>query len=721
MNEQWLITSVADELHLNPLQVKNTISLLDQQNTIPFIARYRKEHTGNLDEEKLRTIQERVQYMRALEARRQTILHAIQVQNKLTPELQQQIETVTKLQDLEDLYLPYRPKKRTRATIAKEKGLQKLAQVILAQKISRGDMEMIVQPFLNPEKEIHTVSEALQGAQDILAEFFSEDAEVRKEIRQHTFNTGIIVSKVRPQFAKQEYQMYYEYSEPVVKLPPHRILALNRGEKEKCLRVLIEVDHNPIQQIMQTKFITNPESIFYDILIETLKDAYIRLIAPAIEREIRAQLTETADNHAIKVFAVNLKNLLLQSPVSGKIIMGIDPGYRTGCKVAVIDQTGKYLEGSTVYPHPPQKEYFETKTTLRMLIEKYSVNIIAIGNGTASRETELLVVELIRDIKPERAVYYTIVNEAGASVYSASAIAREEFPELEASLRGNISIARRLMDPLAELVKIDSKSIGVGLYQHDVNQRKLCETLDAVVESCVNLVGINLNTASASLLKYISGLNGKTANNIVKYRDANGSFINREQLRKVDGIGEVAFQQSAGFLRIISGDNPLDATSIHPESYPITRKILDKFAVTDIHQGGKQLKIQIKQKNTDLKHLATELACGLPTLEDILTNLEKPGLDPRQDMPAPIFRNDILKAEDLKEGMMLKGTVRNVVDFGAFIDIGVKHDGLVHISQMADRYLKSPHEIISVGDVVEVKVLSVDLERQRIALSMRRK
>jgi uncharacterized protein len=515
--------------------------------------------------------------------------------------------------------------------------------------------------------------------------------------------------------------MYYEYSEPVSKLPPHRILALNRGEKEKCLRVLIEVDHDPIQQIMHSKFITNPKSIFFDSIIATLKDAYIRLIAPAIEREIRTQLTDTADNHAINVFAVNLKNLLLQSPVSGKIIMGVDPGFRTGCKVAVIDQTGKYLEGATIYPHPPQKEYFEAKTMIRTLIETYDVAVVAIGNGTASRETELLIAELIREIKPERTVNYTIVSEAGASVYSASAVAREEFPNLDASMRGNISIARRLMDPLAELVKIDSKSIGVGLYQHDVNQRKLSETLDTVVESCVNLIGIDLNTASASLLKHISGLNGKTANNIVKYRDDNGSFNNRQQLRKVAGIGEVAFQQSAGFLRIINGDNPLDATSIHPESYPVTRLLLEKFTISDIHQGGKKLKTLIKQKNIDPEQLAMELSCGLPTLEDILSNLEKPGRDPREEMPEPIFRNDVLKAEDLKEGMILQGTVRNVVDFGAFIDIGVKHDGLVHVSQMADRYVKSPHEIIAVGDIVDVRILSVDLERERIALSMRKK
>jgi uncharacterized protein len=719
MNEQRLITTIADELKLNPVQVKNTMVLLDQQNTIPFIARYRKEHTGNLDEDQLRAIQERLHYLRALDARRQTVLHTIKKQGKLTPELKNKIEAATTLQDLEDLYLPFRPKKRTRATAAKEKGLEKLAHLINAQEIIEGDPESAALPFVNPEKGIRTVGEALQGAQDILAEYYSEEPDMRQQIRKTTFEKGYLISKVRPEHASQEYQMYFDYSEAVVKMLPHRILAINRGEKEKCLKVSLDVPAEIILQMMIDKCITNPGSIFYNLLIQTLKDAYTRLIAPAIARDIRSQLTEMADNHAIQVFAVNLKNLLLQTPVSGKIIMGIDPGYRTGCKVAIIDPTGKYLKGITIYPHPPQKDYFNAKTAIRILIEKYKVDLIAIGNGTASRETELLVAELIREIKHERAIYYTIVSEAGASVYSTSPVAKKEFPHLEASMRGNISIARRLLDPLAELVKIDPKSIGVGLYQHDVNQRKLSESLGAVVESCVNLVGVDLNTASVSLLKYISGLNDKTATNIVKYREAYGSFKNREKLKEIDGMGAVTFQQSAGFLRISKGDNPLDATSIHPESYPVTQQLLKKFMIADVHQGGRELRNQIQQKKINMKALAEELTCGLPTLEDILLNLEKPGRDPREEMPTSLFRADILKPEDLKEGMILKGTVRNVVDFGAFIDIGVKYDGLVHLSQMAEKYIKSPHEIISVGDIVDVKVLSVDIERQRIALSMK--
>jgi uncharacterized protein len=719
MNEQRIITGIAAELALNPVQVKNTIALLDQQNTIPFIARYRKEHTGNLDEEQLRAIQERLHYLRALDARRQTIVHAIEEQGKLTPELKKKIDEAITLQELEDLYLPFRPKKRTRATVAREKGLEKLARILYAQEMIDGEPETVALPFINPEKEVYTVGEALQGAQDILAEVFSEEADIRKKIRTFTFDNGLLISKVRPAYAKQEYQMYYDYSEAIAKLPPHRILAINRGEKEKCLRVTFDVPEEPIRRIMADTFVTNPKSIFHHLILKTLQDAYTRLIAPAIEREIRTQLTEMADGHAIQVFAINIKNLLLQPPVSGKTIMGIDPGYRTGCKVAVIDNTGKYLEGITIYPHPPQKDYFNAKTGIRILIEKYSVDIIAIGNGTASRETELLVAELIRELKQDRTVYYTVVNEAGASVYSASPIAKKEFPDLDVSMRGNISIARRLLDPLAELVKIDPKSIGVGLYQHDINQRKLSETLGAVVESCVNLVGVDLNTASVSLLKYISGLTDKTATNIVKYRETHGSFENREQLKEVNGIGDIAFQQSAGFLRIINGDNPLDATSIHPESYAVTQQLLKKFAIADVHNGGNALRDQVQQNKINLNALAEELDCGLPTLEDILLNLEKPGRDPREEMPTPLFRADILKAEDLKAGMILKGTVRNVVDFGAFIDIGVKHDGLVHISQMAERYVKSPHEIISVGDIVDVKVLSVDLERERIALSMK--
>jgi len=538
-----------------------------------------------------------------------------------------------------------------------------------------------------------------------------------KEFRKY----GILWSEAKNTEERSEYEIYYEFNEPVKRLVPHRILAINRGEKEGFLRVWIEVEENKVVNIIRKLYVKNEKSIFFPELDLAISDAYKRLIAPSIEREIRNELTEMADEHAIKVFATNLKNLILQPPVKDKIIMGIDPGYRTGCKVAVIDKTGKYLEGETIYPHPPQNEVFEAKTILRRLIDKYQVDVIAIGNGTASRETEQLVAELIGEIKETggKEVFYVIVNEAGASVYSASKIAKQEFPDLEASMRGNISIARRLLDPLAELVKIDPKSIGVGLYQHDVNQKKLAEALHNTVESAVNLVGVDVNTASVSLLKYISGLTSRTAENIVKYRNEHGPFRNREELKKVPGIGEIAFQQAAGFLRIPGGDNPLDNTSIHPESYEATQKLLEKFQILDKPANWRQLKRMIHQQNIDLADLAEEIQVGQPTLEDILADLEKPGRDPRDEMPKPIFKSDVLKIEDLREGMILKGTVRNVVDFGAFVDIGVKRDGLVHVSEMGEGYVKNPHQLVSVGDIVTVKVIDVDLERGRVKLSMK--
>jgi uncharacterized protein len=721
MTEQDFYQFIANELKLRAIQVAHTIELLDDGNTVPFIARYRKEVTGSLDEEQIRSIEDRIRYLRALEERKTTILHSIEEQGKLTPELQAKIKATLKLQELEDLYLPYKPKKRTRTTIARERGLEPLAELILKQEIEEGTAEEHATQYINPENEISTTEEALAGARDIIAEIISDDAEVRKQIRQLIRLSGTIISKSKKGDEKSDFEMYHDYSQAVKSIVPHRILAINRGEREKVLRVSIEVEEAKSLDIIQKLYIKNLKSIFLSELETAITDSYKRLISPSIEREIRSELTDTADEHAIKVFAQNLKNLLLQSPVKGKIIIGIDPGYRTGCKVAVIDKTGKYLEGETIYPHPPQNQIFESKTILRKMIEKYEVDVVAIGNGTASRETESMVAELIKEIKQseKREVVYIIVNEAGASVYSASKVAKEEFPDLEASMRGNISIARRLLDPLAELVKIDPKHIGVGLYQHDTNQKKLEEALETVVESAVNMVGVDLNTASASLLQNISGLNSSASNNIVKYRDEHGEFRNRNQLQKVKGIGEMAFQQAAGFLRIAEGENPLDNTGIHPESYVATQKLLEMFHAQDDPQKWRTLRYELKKQGVNLKDLSEKIGVGEPTLEDILTNLEKPGRDPRDEMPKPIFKSDVLKMEDLREGMVLKGTVRNVVDFGAFVDIGVKRDGLVHVSQMADKYIKNPHEFVSVGDVVSVKVIGLDIERGRINLSMK--
>lgn len=722
MNEQDFYQVIAGELNLRAIQVVNTIELLDAGNTVPFIARYRKEATGKLDEEQIRAIEERIKYLRMLEERKATILHSIEEQGKLTPELKAKIDATLKLQELEDLYLPYKPKKRTRATIARERGLGPLAELILKQEIESGDPREFAAKFVDLEKEVPDAEAALAGARDIVAEVISDDAEVRKAIRERTRKSGIIVSRARDPQEKSDYEMYYEFSEALSKIVPHRVLAINRGEREKFLKVSIDAEPEALLLEIRNHYLTNPKSIFAPEMETALADSYKRLIQPSIEREVRAELSDKADEHAIQIFAKNLKNLLLQPPLKGKIIMGIDPGYRTGCKVAVIDETGKYLEGDTIYPHPPQNKVFESKTVLRRLIEKYKVDIISIGNGTASRETEALAAELIREIKSQesaREVVYTIVNEAGASVYSASKVAKEEFPELDASMRGNISIARRLMDPLAELVKIDPKHIGVGLYQHDVNQKHLDQALEHVVESAVNSVGVDLNTASPSLLRYVSGLTSRTAENIVKYRDKNGKFRSREELKEVSGVGEIAFQQAAGFLRIPEGGNPLDNTGIHPESYPATEKLLELFRVRGDRKAWRTLKQRVRQEKRNLAQVAEQVGVGEPTLEDILNDLEKPGRDPREEMPQPIFKSDVLKMEDLKEGMILKGTVRNVVDFGAFVDIGVKRDGLVHVSEMAQRYVKNPLEVVAVGDVVSVKVIGIDAERGRVKLSMK--
>ena len=719
MTDSEMIKIVAAELHLSKTQVANTIQLLDEDNTVPFIARYRKERTGNLNEDNIRDIQARFSYLRTLEKRKETILKSIEEQGKLTPELKQKIAATTKLQDLEDIYLSYKPKRRTRAIIAKEKGLQTLADLILLQQTISGNPEEYAKKFINPEKEVETIQAALAGACDIIAEKISDSAEIRKKIRDFTYKSGLLVTTVRDNSRSSVFEMYYDYSEPVSKIPSHRILAINRGEKENILKVDIDLETDRALLIIQNVFLKNRDSIFTDYLIQAVEDAYKRLIAPAIEREIRNILTESAEEQAIRVFATNLKNLLMQAPVGDKIILGIDPGFRTGSKVAVIDQTGKYLEGTTIYPHPPRNKFDEAKQILARLIDRHNVDIIAIGNGTASRETEFLVAEVISELPGDHKISYIIVNEAGASVYSASKVAREEFPDLEASLRGNISIARRLLDPLAELVKIDPKSIGVGQYQHDVNQKNLHESLHAVVEDCVNQVGVNLNTASKSLLTCISGLTSRTAENIIKYREENGSFKNREELKQVSGIGINSFEQSAGFLRISGGTDPLDNTSIHPESYGATRTLLKKLKIEDINQGGKAILARTKTQAAEVQRLAEELQIGEPTLRDILENLEKPGRDPREDLPKPLFKNTILKIEDLRQGMILKGTVRNVVDFGAFVDIGVKQDGLIHISEMGNRFIRDPHKVLAVGDIIEVKIVSIDTDRGRIGLSLK--
>jgi protein Tex len=718
MTEEKFKELIASELNLNPVQVKNTISLLDEGGTIPFIARYRKEQTGSLDEEILRKIDDRIIYLRKLEERRQSILKTIEEQGKLTPELKSRIESTLKSQELEDLYLPYKPKRKTRASIAKEKGLEPLAELILEQEVENINIEEVVGPFLNEEKEVNKIEDAIDGACDIIAEQISEDIQIRNELRKIINKTGMLKSKSKSEEANQKYETYVEYQEKITNIPPHRILAMNRGEDEKMLKVSISIEQDFVLNKIEGYYLKNEKCIFTDHLKSAIKDSYARLLQPAIEREFRNMLTEKADDHAINVFALNLKNLLLQPPLAEKIIMGIDPGFRSGCKVAVIDYTGKYLKGITIYPHPPQKQFYESKSQLRELIEEYEVNIIAIGNGTASRETELLVSDLISEMENED-LQYIIVNEAGASVYSASPLAKEEFPELEASMRGNISIARRLQDPLAELVKIDPKSIGVGLYQHDVNQTQLSGSLNNVVESCVNSVGVDINTASVSLLKYVSGLNTNHAKSIVEYRNDNGRFNNRNELTKVRGVASKVFEQAAGFLKITKGDNPLDATSIHPESYDATEKLLKKFEIDDVNTGGKTLKQKISSEKLALTEIAGAINCGVPTLGDILLNLEKPGRDPRDNMTKPLFKKDILKIEDLRRDMIVEGTVRNVVDFGAFVDIGVKQDGLLHKSEMAAGFVKSPFEIVAVGDVIKMRIVSVDIERQRIAFSLK--
>ena len=720
---------IAQELSLKINQVEEVITMLKEGSTIPFIARYRKERTGGLDEDFLRSIEDRLNYLTLLEERKETILKSIEEQGKLTEELKNKIIECVKLQELEDLYLPYKPKRKTRGTVAKAKGLEPLALFILENFSFSGNFEDELKKYINPDLGVNSIEEALQGAKDIIAEMISDNAEVRKSVREFFSNTSVVKSekvtekrttdieneKLKEKERKDIYQIYADFQIDIKNIKPYQILAINRGEKEKQLKVALNVSEEEACSVIKGAFWGTKETVFMDILTDTIADSYGRLISPSIEREVRNILSEAADLHAIEIFAANLKQLLLQPPFANKIIMGIDPGFVSGSKVAVIDETGKYLEGYTIYPHPPKNKTEESNRIVLALIKKYNVEVIAIGNGTASRETEFFIAELIQNNSLK--CHYIIVNEAGASVYSASEVAKKEFPELEASQRGNISIARRLLDPLAELVKIDPKSIGVGLYQHDVDQKMLGEKLDNVVESCVNYVGVDVNTASASLLSHISGLNKRTAENIVKHREANGRFRNREELMSVKGMGEKAFEQAAGFLKIRNGDNPFDNTFIHPESYKATEMLLEKFKMPKekIKDSGSVIQLMISKTGT--KKIAEEIGVGEPTLIDIIENIKKPGLDPREELPKPILRSDVLKMEDLQEGMRLKGTVRNVVDFGAFVDIGVKQDGLLHISQIANKFVKNPLDEINVGDIIDVKITGIDISRGRISLS----
>ena len=704
---------IADELSIKLSQVDAAVKLIDEGNTIPFISRYRKEATGALNDEQLRNLYDRLTYLRNLDEKKATVLSSIEEQGLLTDELKAQINDAMTMVVLEDLYRPYRPKRRTKASIAKEKGLEGLANIILLQ-MTKKPLNEEAKAYLNPEKEVNTIEDAINGAKDIIAENISDDADYRMWIRKYTFNNGSIVSKAKDEKAESVYEMYYDYSEAVKKVPGHRVLAMNRGEAEKVLTVKISVDEEQIIKYLESKVIVNNNENTVSQLKEAITDAFSRLIFPSIEREIRNELTEKAEDSAINVFGKNLEQLLLQPPVSGHVVLGWDPAFRTGCKLAVVDATGKVLDTTVIYPTAPQNKVEESKKTVKALINKYGISLISLGNGTASRESEVIIADIIKEADSH--VEYAIVNEAGASVYSASKLATEEFPNFDVGQRSAASIARRIQDPLAELVKIDPKSIGVGQYQHDMNQKKLSDALTGVVEDCVNKVGVDLNTASAALLEYISGINKTLAKNIVEYRETNGRFKNRKQLLKDPKLGPKAYEQCAGFLRILNGENPLDATSVHPESYEITNKLLDKlgFSVSDIKTGLK-LSDMIKDK----KKLSSELSVGELTLSDILKELEKPGRDPREDSPKPALRSDVLSLEDLREGMILKGTIRNVIDFGAFVDIGVHQDGLVHISQICEQYIKHPLEKVSVGDIVEVKVLSIDMAKKRIALTMR--
>ncbi len=712
-----IIKIIADELNIKTHQVENTIKLIDEGNTIPFIARYRKEVTGGLSDEVLRNFGERLNYLRNLEKRKEEVTNSINEQGKLTEEIVKNLENAITLAEVEDIYRPYKQKKKTRATVAKAKGLKPFAEVILKQE-EKKDIVKIAEEYINEEKEVNTVEEAIQGALDIIAEIISDNPEYRKLIKQIIYSKGLIKTIATKPEEKSAYEMYYDFSENVNKLPSHRILAINRGEKEEFLKVKVEKEEEIILEKIE-KDIIKGETQFTNYLKETIQDSFKRLIEPSVDREIRSDLTEKAEEQAIKVFGKNAKQLLLGAPIKGITVMGFDPAYRTGCKIAIIDETGKVLDITTVYPTEPQNDIEGAEKELVKLINKNKVNMIAIGNGTASRESELFVSEMIK--KCDHEVLYTIVSEAGASVYSASKLATEEYPDINVSIRGAISIARRLQDPLAEFVKIDPKSIGVGQYQHDVNQKRLEESLAGVVEDSVNKVGVDVNTATPSLLSYVSGINKTIAKNIVKYRDENGKITARKELLKVPKLGKVAFEQCAGFIRIPDGKNPLENTSVHPESYETAENLLHTlgYKIEDLKDKEKIIEIRKKLSSINLEKTSKELNIGEMTLKDIIEELSKPGRDPREDMPKPILRQDVLKFEDLKEGMILTGTVRNVIDFGAFVDIGVKHDGLVHISELSEKFVKSPSDIVSVGDIVKVKVIGIDQERQKVKLSMK--
>ena len=721
-----IIKIISEELGVKPTQVESAIKLIDEGNTIPFISRYRKEATGGLSDEQLRTLGERLNYLRNLEERKAEVVKLIDAQGKLTEEIVKDLENANTLADVEDIYRPYKQKKRTRATIAKEKGLEELSNIIFEQ-VSKEPIEEVAKNYINEEKGVNSVEDAINGVLDIIAENISDNAEYRKVIKKICYREGIIVTKDTKPEEKSSYEMYYDFNEKVSRIPSHRILAINRGEKEEFLKVKIEKPEDKILNYIEQDIIKDNKSQYAEMLKNCITDSFTRLIEPSIDREIRADLTEKAEEQAIKVFGKNAKQLLMVSPIKGKTVIGFDPAYRTGCKIAVIDETGKVLDTTTVYPTEPQNDVEGAKKELTRLILKYDVNMFAIGNGTASRESEQFVSDLIKEIKEKynKDLFYVIVSEAGASVYSASKLATEEYPDINVSLRGAISIARRLQDPLAELVKIDPKAIGVGQYQHDVNQKKLEESLTGVVENAVNTVGVDINTATPSLLSYVAGVNKTIAKNIVKYREEKGTIKERKELLNVPKLGKVAFEQCAGFIRVPGGTNPLEITGVHPESYNIAEQILEKenCEIKDLKDKEKlnEIKAKISKLNNDkdIKILSKQLNVGEPTLKDILNELIKPGRDPREDMPKPVLRSDVLKFEDLREGMTLKGTVRNVTDFGAFIDVGVKHDGLVHISEMSESFVRNPSDVVSVGDIVTVKVIGIDKDKQKVKLTMK--
>ena len=721
-----IIQKLASEFKIRTAQVEHTVELIDEGNTIPFIARYRKEVTGGLTDVILRDLDERLKYLRNLEERKDEVIRLIEEQGKLTEELRAEIEKAEVLQRVEDLYKPYKQKKATRASKAKEKGLEPLAMIVFAQLKTDGTPEEAAEPFINPEKEVNTAADALQGACDIIAEMIADDAEITKDIREKTFAEAVIATEATDPEEKTVYEMYYDHQEALSKIPNHRVLAMNRGEKEKKLKVKVAVDAEQMHSVIAGSIIKNEKNIFFGLLQDTIADAYKRLMAPSIEREMRNLLTERAEAEAVKIFAKNTESLLMTPPVKGKRIIAIDPGYRTGCKVAVLDETGKLKAYTTIYPTEPKNDIKGTETVLKKIVEKYHTDIIVIGNGTASRETEEVVANFIK--KEGYDIQYTIVNEAGASVYSASKLAAEEYPDLDVTTRGAMSLGRRLQDPLAELVKIDPKSIGVGQYQHDINQKLLEGALTNVVEDCVNRVGVDLNTASPSLLSYIAGVNMGIAKNIVAYREEHGRFNNRKELMKVPKLGEKAFNQCAGFMRITEGENPLDATSVHPESYGAAQAMMEKLGVDPaaVQSGGdkdmeKKIKAAYPAKslNQSIAAMAADLGVGEMTLTDIIEEMKKPARDPREDAPPVIFRNDVKSFEDLKIDMEMTGTVRNVVDFGAFVDIGVKNDGLVHISQLSDKYIKHPMDVVSVGDTVKVKIISIDYDKKKVGLTMK--